>query len=133
LNEICEQSSICGFVNPMVVAEDVRLPKKLDLQRTCLAKSVVMLAFMSFFHPHLKFSTGESLDHSVDPRLQRTHFVANHVAPFPSMNRENQPLVTNEPVTLEKQVVVFKRITGRLRKIPRRYLKFIKNINMETG
>ena len=41
------------------LSKGLRLPKKLDLQRTPLAKSVAMLIAMSFFHPCLKFSTGE--------------------------------------------------------------------------
>jgi hypothetical protein len=37
--------------------EALRLPKKLDLQRTPLQKSVATLVAMSFFHPCTKFST----------------------------------------------------------------------------
>ena len=39
--------------------EGLRLPKKLDLRRTPLAKSVAMLVSMLFFHLCLKFSTKE--------------------------------------------------------------------------
>ena len=45
----------------------LRLPKKLDTLRTPLAKSVAMLTIMSFFHPYLKFSSGEVLPVAKNP------------------------------------------------------------------
>ena len=46
---------------PGLLSKALGLPKKLDIQRTPLAKSVAMLTAMSFSHPCLKFSTGEVL------------------------------------------------------------------------
>ena len=43
------------------LTEGVRLLKKLDLQRTPLAKINAMLVVMSCFHSCLKFSTGGDL------------------------------------------------------------------------
>jgi len=42
---------------PSFLSEGLRLPKKLDLLRTPLPKSVATLAAMSIFHPCTKFFT----------------------------------------------------------------------------
>lgn len=44
-----------------VLAEGLGLPKKLDLWRILLAKGVVMLVAMSFFHLCLEFFSREVL------------------------------------------------------------------------
>ena len=46
---------------PSFSSEGLMLPKKIDLWKTPLAKGVVMLATMPFFHPCLKFFIGEVL------------------------------------------------------------------------
>jgi hypothetical protein len=43
---------------PSFLSKALRLPKKLDLRRTPLQKSITTLVDMSFFHPCAKFSTG---------------------------------------------------------------------------
>jgi hypothetical protein len=47
--------------SPSFLFEGLRLAMKLDLRRIPLARSVAMLVAMSFFHPCLRFSTGEVL------------------------------------------------------------------------
>jgi hypothetical protein len=42
------------FGGQVYLSEGLKLPKKLDLRRTPLAKGVAMLAAMSFFHSCLK-------------------------------------------------------------------------------
>ena len=58
---------------PSFLPKALRLPKKLDLRRTPLQKSVAMLAAMSFFHPCTKFLHQRTLDCSVTTTKQECH------------------------------------------------------------
>ena len=52
---------------PSFLFEDLKLPKKLDLRRTALTKSLVMLIAMSFFHSMLEVLHYRILGRSVNP------------------------------------------------------------------
>ena len=50
-----------GLCRSSFLSKGLKLPKKLDLRKPPLAKSVAMLVAMSLFHPCLKITTGEDL------------------------------------------------------------------------
>ena len=69
---------------PSFLFEALRLPKKLDLRRTPLLKSIATLATMSFYHPCTKLATK---GHSVNHHRTRVSLSANQISQFPYNSR----------------------------------------------
>ena len=63
------------------LSEALRLPKKFDLQRTALQKSVAMLATMSFFHPCTKGLHQRTLGRILNHHRTRVSLSANQNPP----------------------------------------------------
>ena len=63
-----EMPQVGALLRPSFLSEGLRSSKKLDMQRTPLAKSFALLTSMSFFHSCFEVALHQrSLGHSVNP------------------------------------------------------------------